>query len=235
MFFIIFIEFVYFTKNSTIFNKKIYYKQNRFMKSKLVILLLISLFSSSLLASVLPSLLSPTKYENMSIEEQIRYNDAQELEPYSTTHYDNNIVTVEKLNWFSVVNSLFEKFTDARVVDVETKKEYKVRRVGGYNHADVEALTTKDTATFKSLYNGTWSWTRRAVWVQVGKIWIAASINGMPHSYSYISDNNEDGHTCIHFYMSRTHGSDNLDPAHQNAVNTAYERQNELVDYLLKR
>ncbi len=205
------------------------------MKSKLVILLLISLFSSSLLASVLPSLLSPTKYENMSIEEQIRYNDAQELEPYSTTHYDNNIVTVEKLNWFSVVNSLFEKFTDARVVDVETKKEYKVRRVGGYNHADVEALTTKDTATFKSLYNGTWSWTRRAVWVQVGKIWIAASINGMPHSYSYISDNNEDGHTCIHFYMSRTHGSDNLDPAHQNAVNTAYERQNELVDYLLKR
>lgn len=205
------------------------------MKSKLVILLLISLFSSSLLASVLPSLLSPTKYENMSIEEQMRYNDAQELEPYSTTHYDNNIVTVEKLNWFSVVNSLFEKFTDARVVDVETKKEYKVRRVGGYNHADVEALTTKDTATFKSLYNGTWSWTRRAVWVQVGKIWIAASINGMPHSYSYISDNNEDGHTCIHFYMSRTHGSDNLDPAHQNAVNTAYERQNELVDYLLKR
>lgn len=205
------------------------------MKSKLVILLLISLFSSSLLASVLPSLLSPKKYENMSIEEQIRYNDAQELEPYSTTHYDNNIVTVEKLNWFSVVNSLFEKFTDARVVDVETKKEYKVRRVGGYNHADVEALTTKDTATFKSLYNGTWSWTRRAVWVQVGKIWIAASINGMPHSYSYISDNNEDGHTCIHFYMSRTHGSDNLDPAHQNAVNTAYERQNELVDYLLKR
>ncbi|MGN1162767.1 MAG: hypothetical protein ACI4T2_02490 [Christensenellales bacterium] len=205
------------------------------MKSKLVILLLISLFSSSLLASFLPSLLSPTKYENMSIEEQMRYNDAQELEPYSTTHYDNNIVTVEKLNWFSVVNSLFEKFTDARVVDVETKKEYKVRRVGGYNHADVEALTTKDTATFKSLYNGTWSWTRRAVWVQVGKIWIAASINGMPHSYSYISDNNEDGHTCIHFYMSRTHGSDNLDPAHQNAVNTAYERQNELVDYLLKR
>lgn len=205
------------------------------MKSKLVILLLISLFSSSLLASVLPSLLSPTKYENMSIEEQMRYNDAQELEPYSTTHYDNNIVTVEKLNWFSVVNSLFEKFTDARVVDVETKKEYKVRRVGGYNHADVEALTTKDTATFKSLYNGTWSWTRRAVWVQIGKIWIAASINGMPHSYSYISDNNEDGHTCIHFYMSRTHGSDNLDPAHQNAVNTAYERQNELVDYLLKR
>lgn len=35
--------------------------------------------------------------------------------------------------------------------------------------------------------------------------------------------------------MSRTHGTDNLDPAHQNAVKTAYERQNELVDYLLKR
>ncbi len=209
--------------------------QNKNMKSKLVLLLLISIFASSVLASILPSLLSPTKYENMSIEEQARYNDARELEPYSTTHYDNNIVQVEKLNWFSVVNSLFEKFTDARVIDVETKKEYHVRRVGGYNHADVEALTAADTAIFKSLYNGTWSWARRAVWVQVGKIWIAASINGMPHSYSYITDNNEDGHTCIHFFMSRTHGTDNLDPAHQNAVKTAYERQNELVDYLLKR
>ena len=92
------------------------------MKSKLVLLLLISIFASSVLASFLPSFLSTTKHENMSIEEQARYNDAKELEPYSTTHYDNNIVQVEKLNWFSVVNSLFEKFTDARVVDVETKK-----------------------------------------------------------------------------------------------------------------
>lgn len=202
------------------------------MKSKLVVLLLISLFASSLLASFLPSILAPTKYENMTIDEQAKFNDAYELEPYPTNHYDNNIVAVEKLNWFSVVNSLFEKFTDARVVDVETKKEYRVRRVGGYNHADVEALTASDTAIFKSLYGGTWSWTRRAVWVQVGNIWIAASINGMPHSYSYISDNNEDGHTCIHFYMSRTHGTDNLDPAHQNAVETAYSRQDELINYL---
>ena len=203
------------------------------MKSKLVLLLLISLFTSSILASFLPSLLGSTKYENMSIEEQARFNDAKELEPYSTTNPSNDI-SVEKLNWFSVVNSLFEKFSDARVVDVETKKEYRVRRVGGYNHADVEALTAADTAIFKSLYNGTWSWNRRAVWVQVGKIWIAASINGMPHSYSYITDNNEDGHTCIHFFMSRTHGTDNLDPAHQNAVKTAYERQAELVEYLQK-
>lgn len=205
------------------------------MKSKLVLLLLISLFASSVLASFLPSILSPTKHQEMSIEEQTRFNDARELEPYSTSNSNkNNTISVEKLNWFSVVNSLFEKFTDAKVVDVETKKEYRVRRVGGYNHADVEALTAADTAIFKSLYNGTWSWNRRAVWVQVGKIWIAASINGMPHSYSYITNNNEDGHTCIHFYMSRTHGTDNLDPAHQNAVKTAYERQSELVEYLQK-
>ena len=205
------------------------------MKSKLVVLLLISLFASSLLASVLPSFLPNTKYEKMTIDEQAKFNDAYELEPYPTNHYDNNIVAVEKLNWFSVVNSLFEKFTDAIVVDVETKKEYRVRRVGGYNHADVETLSANDTAIFKSLYGGTWSWTRRAVWVQVGKIWIAASINGMPHSYSYITDNNEDGHTCIHFFMSRTHGTDNLDPAHQNAVETAYSRQSELVNLLAGR
>lgn len=205
------------------------------MKSKLVVLLLFSVLASSLLASFLPSLLPNTKYENMTIEEQAKFNDTYEIEPYPTNDDKNNVVAVEKLNWFSVVNSLFEKFTDARVVDVETKKEYNVRRVGGYNHADVEALTASDTATFKSLYGGTWSWTRRAVWVQIGDIWIAASINGMPHSYSYITDNNEDGHTCIHFYMSRTHGTDNLDPAHQNAVETAYTRQDELKEFLAKQ
>ncbi len=200
------------------------------MKSKLVILLLISLFSASILASIFPSFIS-THPEPMSSEEQANYNDSLELEPF-----DKEItppkpeIQVEKLNWFSVVNNIFEKFSDAVVVDVKTQKQYNVRRVGGYNHADVETLTANDTTIFKSLYGGVWSWTRRPVWVKVDDVWIAGSINGMPHSYSYITDNNEDGHTCIHFYMSRTHGSDNLDPEHQKAVETAYSRRSEIND-----
>lgn len=201
------------------------------MKNKLLVLIIISLISSCLIASILPSFFNIYD-KKLSNSEQALLNDAYEIEPNNNVIISNNPVIVEKLNWFSVVNSLFEKFSDATVIDVETKKEYHVRRVGGYNHADVEALTANDTDIFKSLYNNTWSWARRAVWVNINDIWIAGSINGMPHSYSYITDNNEDGHTCIHFYMSRTHGTDNLDPDHQNAVNTAYNRANELNTYL---
>ena len=35
---------------------------------------------------------------------------------------------------------------------------------------------------------------------------------------SSISGNNFDGHFCIHFYKSKTHGTQNVDSAHQNCV-----------------
>ena len=204
------------------------------MKNRLALIVIISLFSSCLLASMLPSFFNIYE-KKLSVEDQAKFNDAYEIEAESDPpllQESKIIVEIEKLNWFSVVNKIFEKFSNARVVDVETKQEYQVMRVGGYNHADVETLTATDTAVFKSLYNGTWSWTRRPVWVEIDGIWIAGSINGMPHSYQYIEDNNEDGHTCIHFYMSRTHGTDNLDPAHQNAVETAMQKSDELNAYL---
>ena len=50
---------------------------------------------------------------------------------------------------------------------------------------------------------------------------LAASINGMPHGGGSIADNNFEGHICIHFLNSRTHGTDNVDPDHQNAVGEA--------------
>ena len=46
----------------------------------------------------------------------------------------------------------------------------------------------------------------------------AASMNGMPHGTYAITNNNFDGHFCIHFYNSRTHETNNVDTAHQNCV-----------------
>ena len=66
------------------------------------------------------------------------------------------------------------------------------------------------------------SYSRRAVVVTFSNgVSSAASINGMPHGASSITDNNMDGHTCIHFEGSHTHQNDNLDPEHQKAVANA--------------
>ena len=124
-------------------------------------------------------------------------------------------IIVYQDNWFDFVNEYFEKYTTAQVIDVDTLITYTVKRVGGYNHADVEPISVEDTAKMYSIYDNEWSWVRRAVWVKYGDRYIAASINGYPHSYDLVEDNDMTGHTCIHFLMSRTHGTNRVDEAHQ--------------------
>ncbi len=124
----------------------------------------------------------------------------------------------ERLSWFVNGNdSLIPKGATFTVKDVSTGKTFTCRRWSGYNHMDTEPLTAADTATMKSIYGGSWSWTRRAILVKYNGHVYAASMNGMPHGTSTL-DNNFDGHFCIHFYNSRTHGTDRVDEDHQNAV-----------------
>lgn len=141
-------------------------------------------------------------------------------------------VIVYQDNWFDFVNEYFEKYTTAQVIDVDTLITYTVKRVGGYNHADVEPISVEDTAKMYSIYDNEWSWVRRAVWVKYGDRYIAASINGYPHSYDLVEDNDMTGHTCIHFLMSRTHGTNRVDEAHQAAVEKAYNNQQRLNDFI---
>ncbi len=135
-----------------------------------------------------------------------------------------SISSIQTIAWdndtyFNRKTGIFKDGATATVTDVATGISYKVRRKGGYNHADVEPLTAYDTWQMFRIYNEKWSWDRHAVVVTFSNgVSSAASINGMPHGESAISDNNMDGHTCIHFSGSHTHGTDSLDPAHQAAV-----------------
>lgn len=113
----------------------------------------------------------------------------------------------------------FNKYSSATVMDLDTGLQFNVQRRGGTYHADVQPLTAEDTATMKAIYNGKWSWKRRAVIVELenGRK-IAASMNGMPHGQGAIAGNKFNGHSCIHFRNSTTHGSRKVDLAHQMMV-----------------
>ena len=63
--------------------------------------------------------------------------------------------------------------------------------------------------------------TRRAILVKYNGHVYAASMNGMPHEDDTISDNDFDGHFCIHFTGSKTHGTQRVDEDHQSCVQTA--------------
>ncbi|MDF2958880.1 MAG: hypothetical protein K0S39_615 [Paenibacillus sp.] len=111
--------------------------------------------------------------------------------------------------------SLIPRKMKFKVIEIETGLGFNVQRRAGKHHADVQPLTKEDTAVMKQIYNGKWSWQRKAILVQAGDRWLAASMHGMPHGGDGIPDNDFSGHFCIHFLGSTTHGSGNVDPEHQ--------------------
>ena len=128
-----------------------------------------------------------------------------------------NQQSVEALSW-SQVNRLFPRNSTATVTDVQTGLSFRIRRLYGTNHADVEPLTSQDTNVMRRIYGGSWSWDRRAVIVNINGRLIAGSINGVPHGGQSISNNNFNGHFCLHFKDSRTHGNNRVDSKHQNMI-----------------
>lgn len=210
------------------------------MRTSFIVIFLLSILSVCCFSVVLPQPAYKTGYDALTEDEQQILNDAFEEETSKINDVLNYTGIIEQVNnvsnldWFDVVNNFFTKYTlTATVIDCQTKKSYKVIRVGGYNHADVQPIDAENTAIMKSIYNGEWSWVRRPVWVEINGSYVAASINGMPHGYTLVEGNNMDGHTCIHFLNSKTHGTKRVDEAHQNAVSYAYEHKAELLEYLL--
>jgi peptidoglycan hydrolase-like protein with peptidoglycan-binding domain len=150
---------------------------------------------------------------------------------------------VELLDWWEQASKLFKIGSTATVTDTQTGKTFKIVRTYGHNHADVEALTSKDSEIIKDIWGG-WSWDRRPVIVEVNDRRIAASMAAMPHAgldnkatNTYVSqrsggfgrgmnldmikDNGMSGHMDVHFLNSKTHGTNKVDPKHQAAVKQA--------------
>jgi hypothetical protein len=120
---------------------------------------------------------------------------------------------IEKLPW-EQVNQLLPRYSKFIVEDLETGKKFKVQRRAGSRHADVQPLTSKDTQMMKAIFNGEWSWKRRAIIVHSKEKKIAASMHGMPHGAGALK-NNFPGHFCIHFYGSTTHRTNFMDLSHK--------------------
>ena len=153
---------------------------------------------------------------------------------------------IQLLPWFGKVDKLYEIGDVATVIDVETGLKIQIKRTYGYNHPDVETLTTKDTETLKRAAGGSWNWIRRPVIVEIDGYKIAGSLTAMPHAgrddmpankvvnsrsggygrgenLDAVKGNGMDGQFDIHFYGSKTHSTNRVDDAHQEAIKKAYK------------
>lgn len=147
------------------------------------------------------------------------------------------------LDWWSEAQYVFPRGAVAKVTDVYTGKSFNLKRTYGTNHADCEAVTSKDSEIIKSIWGG-WSWVRRPVVVVVNGKRIAASMTAMPHAgldkypalqtvdnrsggygtgtnLDEVKGNGMDGHIDVHFLNSRTHGTNKVEPQHQAAIQKA--------------
>ena len=103
-------------------------------------------------------------------------------------------------NWYTTVKNVCKAYPYATVYDFSTGISWQVHIFSVGAHADCEPLTASDTAKMRRAFGNEDTWTAKAVWVIFadGSVYMA-STHDTPHGTSHISDNNFDGHTCIHF------------------------------------
>jgi hypothetical protein len=135
-------------------------------------------------------------------------------EKVAASHYG------ELLPWEEVRQKIPNK-SKITIIDLESGLSFAAQRRAGKHHADVQPLTKSDTKIMKEIYQGKWSWNRKAILVQKDGHYYAASMQGMPHGGDGIPGNGFSGHFCVHFLGSRTHKSLNKDPEHYLMINKA--------------
>jgi len=111
------------------------------------------------------------------------------------------------VDWFLDGKYLLRRNSVLKITDLQTGRVFTVKVMGGYNHADVEPVTSSDTNIMKQLWTQ-WDWTPRPVVIFKDGMNIASSLSGMPHSFDTISDNGVSGHFDLYLKNSIPHGTD---------------------------
>lgn len=129
---------------------------------------------------------------------------------------------VVKMDWFNGGSEVLARGEYASIYDIYSGQTIRIKRMGGSSHADVEPATSEDTEKLKNACGGEYTWQSRPVILIVDDLYIACAIYPVPHGDETIEDNDFDGQFCLHMLNSRTHGTDTVNPQHQQAIEFAY-------------
>ncbi|WP_209121663.1 cell wall-binding repeat-containing protein [Alkalihalobacillus sp. BA299] len=127
----------------------------------------------------------------------------------------------ELLDWWTEARYVFSTGKTATITDFQTGRTFQVKHTMGGNHADSEPLTAQDAQIMKEIWGGSYSWTPRAIIVEVDGRKLAAAMHSFPHGDQVIRDNNYNGHFCIHFLNSRRHSDDRIQDTMQVQIEIA--------------
>ena len=149
---------------------------------------------------------------------------------YSSASYGtasgSNGATVRPLYWYTEVKPNMSTGDHLTVYDYQTGSSWTLRVYSRGRHADCEPLTATDTATMYAAF-GEITWTPRPVFVKLTNgTWSLATMHDVAHLSGAISDNDFDGHLCVHFLrtMDETKILDpNYGVSNQKAIRSAWK------------
>jgi peptidoglycan hydrolase-like protein with peptidoglycan-binding domain len=136
--------------------------------------------------------------------------------------------SVKLLHWFNQVKPSLKSNSVVQVFDPVSKYTWNIKALSLGRHFDSEPLTAQDTTYMNAAFGGVTTWTPLPVWVKLPSgTWTLATMHNTPHLSGNISNNNFDGHLCIHFLRDMDECRQN-DPSygvqHQEAIRAAWKK-----------
>lgn len=183
----------------------------KFLSSLIGIVIVCGIIAAALLPNpFLTNSLTKTHWQKV--------NDFYEIEETSFSSPQNKDTLL--INW-DTANNLWSLFSDVEILDLLTQKTFTSQRTGGNFHADIEPATTEDTEILKQIIASS-NLARRPVLVHLGTLWASASMSTKVTGFGLITNNNLNGHICVHFQESKTSGTKKVDPLHQKTILKAF-------------
>ena len=131
--------------------------------------------------------------------------------------------TYGKATPWNEVAELFPVGAEAVIMDFNSAKAFRVRRVGGNNHATVQCLTVEDAAAYKACFGGEYTWEKRAALVEIGGVRHAASMFGMPNADASQTESGMEGSITVYFSGSTSDFCALPDEEHNSLIQLATE------------
>ena len=129
----------------------------------------------------------------------------------STTVSGPNGNSVQLLHWFNDIKKTLSGGQRLLIYDPATGISWTLRVHSCGRHCDAEPLTAEDTSNMLRAFGGVNTWDQKGVYVRLPSgVWTIGSTHDMPHMSGTISDNNFNGHLCVHFLrdMSEAEAND---------------------------
>lgn len=164
-----------------------------------------------------------SRYTNSTEKQMSKANQFHESE---ISKYDSQKIGILNISWDEGLDNLLENDTVYEVYDFVAKQTFKVKRIGGTNHADIIPDTKEDFDFINQ--NLPQDTCIPVALIYSPSVIIPASFYGYMHGYSD-NENQFYGHYCLHFKGSKMHETNNIDYYHKKAIKSAEKQAKSLL------